>query len=304
MANNRGIYLVANFKSQTLCENLIYSIRQSGCTLPIKLIHYGGKRINSLYIQSQVQLVDALDFPVEGTHFLDRLQSILTDCPRGYLHRFLAWFGEWDEFIYSDNDIVALMNWENLFDFLPGHQLVHADEEYLTEGRFNHNKPQFIQELFGPDALTKAFTAGHYLSVKDSQIVADIDLAIEWFKAYPEVPKLHDQSLLHIASLLGKWRTLNLCKDPNNWLTTWASDYRNNLTIIQAIQAEQKISHLHYSGRKPDGTQPVDDLLFSNLPQTQRLNRLMVSGLQNIIHLDYLRFQRKRVKRVITKLFR
>jgi hypothetical protein len=32
----------------------------------------------------------------------------------GFFTAFLAWFTDWDEIIYSDNDIVALMNWERL----------------------------------------------------------------------------------------------------------------------------------------------------------------------------------------------
>ena len=147
MPTTRGIYLVANLKSQALCENLIYSIRQSGCGLPIKLIHFGGDKVNSAYILSQVELIEISSFPEEGIKFIDNLQTVLTDCPRGYLHRFLAWFGEWDEFIYSDNDIVALMNWEELFTYMPGYDLVHSDEEYLTKGRFNHNKIEFLKKI-------------------------------------------------------------------------------------------------------------------------------------------------------------
>lgn len=303
MPNNRGIYLVANLKSQALCENLIYSIRQSGCTLPIKLIHYGGKPINSSYIKSQVQLVDAMDFPTQGIQLIDRSESVINNYTRGIAYRFLAWLGEWDEFIYSDNDIVALMNWEKLFDFLPGHQLVHADQEYLTEGRWNYYKPQAIQQAFGPDALMKAFTSGHYVSVKSSQIITHIDQAIDWVKAHPDVTIKQDQSLLNIASLLGKWQTLNLCKAPNHWSTTWADDHKNTLSVIQAIQGGQPISHLHYSGRNPDGALPIDDLLFANLTPAERLNRLMVSGLQGLVHLNDLHAQRRRAERAISRLF-
>lgn len=40
---SRGIYLVANRKSSEHCHNLIYSIRQCGCHLPIRIVPYGGE---------------------------------------------------------------------------------------------------------------------------------------------------------------------------------------------------------------------------------------------------------------------
>ena len=133
----RGIYLVANRKSEEMCENLIHSIRASGCTLPIRLIHFGGKDIRAPYILSQAEFLYYDDFPAEAKQIIADLRSVLTECPLGFLYRYLAWFGDWDEFIYSDNDIVALTNWENLFDYLDDNDLVHADEEYTTKGCFN-----------------------------------------------------------------------------------------------------------------------------------------------------------------------
>ena len=42
VTNKRGIYLVANFSSEAFCENLIHYIRASGCSLPIRIIPFGG----------------------------------------------------------------------------------------------------------------------------------------------------------------------------------------------------------------------------------------------------------------------
>ena len=55
--SNKGIYLVANKKSEALCANLIYSIRESGCKLPIRIIHFGGEKIKSSFILNEVELV-------------------------------------------------------------------------------------------------------------------------------------------------------------------------------------------------------------------------------------------------------
>jgi len=276
----RGIYLVANKKSQELCFNLIYSIRESGCNLPIRLIHFGGEKINSLYILKQVEFLYYEDFPLEAKQLITNLSSVLTDCPLGFLYRYLAWFSDWDEFIYSDNDIVALCNWETLFDHLSGFDVVHADEEYTTNGRYNYTKPEIIQLLFGINALESAITAGHIVVKRNSGMVNDINNAIVWFNQNSGIAKKHDQSLLHIASLLGDWRVLNLCKSPHNWLSSWAGDYKNSLQIIQHIQNKNvNISHLHYSGSSPKGDLAIQDLLLSAKNDDERLIKLSIVSL-------------------------
>jgi len=279
--SSRGIYIVANARSEKLCDNLVYSIRQAGCRLPIRLIPFGGKPVQSRFTLREAEMLPIEDFPDASREFVAGLYAVLTDCPRGFLHRFLAWFGDWDEFIYSDNDIVALTNWERLFEWLPGHDLVHADEEYTTRGRYNYDEPDKIEEIFGMGGLLSAVTAGHFLARRDPRLVEDMRKAMKWFQTHPAIPKKHDQAFLHVASLIGKWKMLNLCKPPHNWLSSWAGDYQNPLALIHALQAEpaRQISHLHFSGGVPVGTEPTADFLSANLDSRQRMIRLTKLGI-------------------------
>lgn len=324
----RGIVLVANHKSQSMCENLIYSIRKSGCTLPIRLIHFGGKPINSNYILAEAEFLTIDNFSSDAQNFIKNLRSVLTYCPLGFLYRFLAFFSDWDEIIYSDNDIVALTNWEVMFDYLADYDIVHADEEYTTQGKFNYEKPEEIKEVFGNHALESALTAGHFAARVQPIFIDDLNKAVEWFRANSDIPKKHDQALLHIASLIGKWRMLNLCKEPYNWLSSWSGDYKNSLDLIQAIQgnyiqqtvsytdwlksttASSKwklrdndivkyypISHIHYSGGSLRGNVPIEDLLYSNISDKKRINLYINVGLEDIFFIYYLKSLLKRVKR-------
>ena len=271
--SSRGIYLVANQKSQWMCENLIKSIRSSGCELPIRLIHFGGKPINSSYISDEVEIITYDDFPESAKEFINDLHSTLT-CPLGFLYRFSGWFMDWDEFIYSDNDIVAFCDWTLLFKYLDGNHLVHADEEYITEGRYNYDKPEEIKRTFGEAALTSAMTAGHMVVRKTPEMIADFNSAVDWFKANPDIPKKHDQALLHVASLIGGWKTVNLCRPPHNWLSTWAGDYKNSLEVVQKLQTSgTHMSHIHYSGGTPSGDSPIEDFLFANYDKMTRLKK-------------------------------
>lgn len=307
----KGIVLVANLKSQLHCENLIYSIRKSGCRLPIRLIHFGGDPVNSKYILAEVEFLTAADFSEEAKAFVNNLRTVLTGCPIGYLYRFLAWFSDWDEFIYADNDIVALMNWEHMFEFAEEFDLVHADKEYTTLGVFNYFQPHKIKEIFGNDSLNSAITAGHMLVKKNSKMINDMNAAVNWFHQNPEIPIKHDQSLLHIAALLGDWKLLNLCKPPYNWLSSWSGDYKNNLDLIQALQGCEgqtstqakkiSISHLHYSGRDRLGSEPIDELLFSNQTDKNRMLLFLKIQSADLFYITYLKEQIKRVKRYLSR---
>ena len=294
----RGIYLVANFKSQDQCANLIYSIRESGCKLPIRIIHFGGKKITSDYILNNVDYVLPKDFPPEAIDFISKLQEVLSDCPLGFLYRFLAFFSDWDEFIYSDNDVVALLNWEKLFDFLEEYDIVHADEEYKTKGRFNHYKPQRIMEIFGSEALESAFTAGHFVIKRKRVIIEDMIRAISWYRSNPGIAKNQDQALLHISLLLGKWKVINLCKPPHNWLSSWSGDYLNSYKLILSINNDscRNISHIHYSGSTPLGNMPIEDLLYSNLSNTKRLDKYFLTWAAENLWINYLVDKIKRIR--------
>lgn len=297
----RGIYLVANLASQRMCENLIYSIRKSGCNMPIRLIHFGGKKMQSEYVSEQSEMLQYEDFPDEAKLFITNLRSVLTDCPMGFLYRFLAWFSDWDEFIYSDNDIVALCNWENLFDYLADFDVVHADEEYITNGKYNYNKPELIKSIFGKSSLESAITAGHIVVKRNTKMIDDINAAVSWFKQHADIPKKHDQSLIHVASLLGNWKILNLCRS-HNWLSTWAGDYENSLQIIQMIQSQNtRISHIHYSGGTPDGTRAIQDLLFAGDSDSDRIKKLAFIGFKFSIRYYKIKQYYSRLKRYIMK---
>jgi len=289
---NRGIYLVANRQSEAECRNLIYSIRRCGCNLPIRVILYGGAPLALDPAWNDVRLLSPGDFPAEAPAFVGELRRRIPQCPEGFLRRFLAWFGEFDQFLYSDNDVVALMNWEELFSYLDEYDLVHADEEFTTQGRFNMRQPARFEELMGPGTLQLAITAGHFLCRPRPSHRGDLLSALAWMEAHRDVPIWHDQALLHVAIVLARWPALNLCKPPHNWASSWAGDYKNALDLIRTIQSQRRpISHIHYSGGIASGTSPMDELLLSGLSPAERKQKLLrgllseSSGLRATQHL-------------------
>jgi hypothetical protein len=242
------IYLVANNRSRRDFTNLVYSINNSGCKLPIFLIPFGGQPILAQELPSSVEIVDETFFPHEARDFVNHLSTKLY-CPRGFLLRFLPFFGKYERFIYSDNDVVALCNFID---------------------------PLFAQTHFGPDFHAYAITAGHFAAKRSAHIVSSLNQALDWMVANHTVCKMHDQTLLQLASYLGNLHSLNLCKPPHGWLSSWSGNYQNTLEILHLLQQGKRISHLHYSGG-PTGAfrDPIDELLLSSLPPRSRLLLLL-----------------------------
>lgn len=300
-----AIYLVANRRSERDCANLVHSIRASGCKLDIVLIPFDAKGVISPSLLSEVVVMPPRDFPTEGRQFAESLRSVLGYCPEGFLRRFLAFFGPYQRFIYSDNDVVALCDWTELVGYLDEYDLVHADEEYTTGGRFNFRSPGVCEAAFGKGSLERALTAGHFAARRSAIFPDSMRNAVEWMRANADACYLQDQTMMHIAALIGNWRCLNLCKPPNNWLSSWAGDYKNTLEVIQRIQHGRRISHLHYSGG-PTGrlTRAIDELQLSTLGGRARLKALTLAGACELSGLNMTRTLMGKFKRKSRQLFR
>jgi hypothetical protein len=297
-APRRGIYLVANRRSEAQCNNLIDSIRRCGCRLPIRVIPYGGSPAVQDAGWEDVEPLAIADFSSEGLAFVKELQTRIPQCSPGHLRRFLCWFGEFDEFLYSDNDIVALMNWEELFPWLENHDVVHADCEFTTGGKFNLREPRRFEELMGEGSIEAALTAGHFLCRRSSRHPADLLVGLAWMEAHREALIWHDQTLLHVTLVLAKWRALNLCRPPHNWASSWAGDYKDVLELVRTIQVERRpISHMHFSGRIGNGTRPIDELLWSSLTPKQRNRQQLRALLRQALGFEAINRQWDRVRR-------
>ena len=71
-APRRGIYLVANRRSQAECDNLIASIRRCGCRLPIHVIPFDENPAALDKRWDGVVPLSLADFPPEGAGVFQR----------------------------------------------------------------------------------------------------------------------------------------------------------------------------------------------------------------------------------------
>jgi hypothetical protein len=297
---SRGIYLVANRRSERQAANLVHTLRQSGCALPIALIPYDDDLPRHPALLAETTPMPVESFPAEGRAILDEIRRLWPRTSAGLLRRFLAFYGPYDEFIYTDNDIVALGDWAPYFEPLPDYDLVHADQEFQTGGRYNYRDPAALQREFGDDALESALTAGHFAARKRPDMTELFRRAIAWIERHPEIAMPHDQAFLHLAILLGQLRTLNFCRPPHDWPSTWAADYSNTLAVTQRAQGPGRLLHLHYSGGTSNGYAAVEDFCYADCSNAGRMRHLVRAAL---VHGSGLHTLRRRVWPALKRRF-
>lgn len=295
----RGIYLVANRRSQRHAESLVTSIRSAGCELPIAVVNFGGEPLVRSSSLNDVVFLDDSSFSPEAFSFVSELSSSTNQCPLGYLKRFLALFGPFDEFVYSDNDIVAVLDWGLLFDSLGENLILHADHEYLTNGRFCYRDATRVAELLGSDVFQSAITAGFFVMRRDARIVDALRLANEWIRNYPEVVIANDQTLLHLAIVLGRLPTVNLCQGHDRWMSPWAGDYCSHLDLLQKVASGGRLSHIHFSGGTPSVVSPLGDFLTVSFSSDRRLWSFVSASLREVTRWNFVE---QKLKRCFQKL--
>jgi hypothetical protein len=285
----RGIYLVANRRAEREAAHLVFTLRRAGCTLPLALIPYDDDPPVHPRLRAEAEFLSVADFPEEGRELLGQIAQLWPGCRQGLFRRLLAWWGPFDEFIYSDNDIVALADWSLFLDRLGDNDFLHADGEHGTGGVYAYRRPEAVREKFGPAALDSLFTTGHYASRKTPAITAALAATVPWLRAHPGVAHEVDGAFLHLAVLIGGLRIRNLCRAPDHWPSPWAGDYRNALELVQLSQSGRRLFQVHFSGWSPDGYHASEELFFSEDTSAQRMRRHVRAAFAHWSGLHYLR---------------
>jgi hypothetical protein len=148
----------------------------------------------------------------------------------------------------------------------------------MTKGRFNYHDPAALTRELGPDALLSALTAGHFAARRRPDMTELFRRVIAWIARHPQIAMPHDQAFLHLTVLLGGLRTLNFCRPPHDWPSTWAGDYRNSLAVAQRVQGPGRLLHLHYSGGVSGGYAAREDFLYADCSDAERLRHLTAAA--------------------------
>lgn len=111
-----GIYFLANDFVTDWVHVATESIRAKGCTLPICIISFDAQT------QKLERMAARYKFEIWHDPLIDRLETIgaqfypKSATGRRMFRRLASFWGPYDHFIFTDVDIVALMNWEEILD--------------------------------------------------------------------------------------------------------------------------------------------------------------------------------------------
>jgi hypothetical protein len=253
---NRGIYITANDRVIEQAIALLNSIRLYDLDTPIVLIPYDDRYQNIARL-----LADSYGVKVyEDLEFIERLSQKLYNifgknffARPNQFRKQACWFGEFEQFLYIDTDIVVFEKIIDNLDYLKDYDFLSCDYQH-TAGIKNVFTSKVIEEgVFSEDELKDMFNGGFWASKKN--FISEQDLYDTFEEcAAPEYfdfsQKTSDQPIINYMILKRIKRRLNLVrrseKGAGNWAGSRHFERRGNILIDTKI--EQPLQYLHWAG--------------------------------------------------------
>ncbi len=256
---NRGIYITANDKFTEQAIALLNSIRCYDKDTPVVLIPYDDNYQNiaqRLKTDYGVSLYGDLDF-------IERLSQKLYDIfGEGFFARpnqfrkQACWFGDFDQFLYIDTDIVVFEKIIDNLNYLDEYDFLCCDYQHAG-GIANVFTNQVIEDgVFTPTDLQDIFNCGFWASKKNLLSETDLYEAFRECAQHPEYfdfsQKTSDQPIINYTILKRIQRRFNVVrrsgKAPGSWAGSPHFQQQGN-TLIDP-KTNQPLQYLHWAGMR------------------------------------------------------
>jgi hypothetical protein len=186
---SRGIYITANDKVTDHAIALINSIRVHDLDTPIVLIPYDDNYHQVAEILKERHGVRVY----EDLEFIDRLSNRLHEIFGGdffarpnQFRKQACWFGEFDEFLYIDTDIVVFEKLIDNLSYFSQYDFLSCDYQHLG-GINNVFTPKVIEDrIFTQNELKDIFNGGFWASKKGFISEQDLYDTFSECAAHPE----------------------------------------------------------------------------------------------------------------------
>ena len=252
---SRGIYITANDKALEQGIALLNSIRKYDRDTPIILIPYD----DNYQIVAELFSKDYGVTIYQDLEFIERLSNKLQQifgnkffARPNQFRKQVCWFGEFDEFLYIDTDIVVFdriidnLNYLNEYDFLC------FDYQHLG-GIKNIFTPE-IYQVFSKEELLETFNGGWWASKKNLISEQDLYETFTECAAHPEYfdfsQKTSDQPIINYMILKRIKKRFNIVNRPEKAPGSWAGTshfYREGDRLIDS-NVNQPLEYLHWAG--------------------------------------------------------
>lgn len=253
----RGIYITANDKVTDQAIALLNSIRLYDPDTPIVLIPYDdnyqkvanilGERFG-VRVYEDLALVDRLSQRLHqtfGEKFFARANQFRKQA---------CWYGEFNEFLYIDTDIVVFEKIIDNLDYLTDYDFLNCDYQHKG-GITNVFTPKVLEAgVFTPADCQDIFNGGFWASKKNLISEDELYETFTECAAHPEYfdfsQKTSDQPIINYMILKRVPRRFNIVRRPGGAPGNWAksSQFVEKDYLLYDSNNNQALQYLHWAG--------------------------------------------------------
>ena len=254
---SRGIYITANNKVTEQTIALINSIRLYDSDTPITLIPYDEEYEEiaqllsehySVKLYSDLQIIERISqqiVSIFGEDFFFRPNQFRKQA---------CWFGEFDDFLYIDTDIVVFEKIIDNLNYLSDHDFICCDYQHNQGTRYVFTSEVKEKGIFSEDELKDVFNGGFWASKKN--LISEQELYETWAECteYPEYfdfsENTSDQPIFNYMVLKRIKRRINLVRTPIKRAGNWAGSthYQRQGNVLIDPNLQQQLKYLHWAG--------------------------------------------------------
>jgi Mannosyltransferase putative len=254
---SRGIYITANDRVLDQAIALLNSIRVHDSEIPVVLIPYDDN-----YQLVAARLQESFGVQVyKDLEFIDRLSKKLQQtfgdqffARPNQFRKQACWFGDFDEFLYIDTDIVVFEKIADNLNYLAEYDFICSDYQHAG-GITNVFSPQIIEAgVFDKNTLQDIFNCGFWGAKRHLLNEADLYATFAECAAHPEYfdfsQKTSDQPIINYMILKRVERRFNIVRRPGKAPGNWAGSkhfLRQGDGLIDP-KLNQPLQYLHWAG--------------------------------------------------------
>jgi len=254
---SRGIYITANDKVADHAIALLNSIRAYDTETPVVLIPY-----DENYHEVASILKSRFNVTVyEDLEFIDRLSKRLHST---FGEKFFArpnqfrkqacWFGEFDEFLYIDTDIVVFEKIIDNLDYFDKYDFLASDYQHRGGIKNVFSQTVINENVFNSDELQDIFTGGWWAAKRGLISEQDIYETFAECAAHPQyfdfTQKTSDQPIINYMILKRIEKRFNLVNLDNQVPGSWAGSthFIRNGDVLFDPSSDRPLQYLHWAG--------------------------------------------------------